>query len=105
MALEKIGIMGSLILLFLGSAIFIPLIQGGFSSVDTTVSTDKYGDDIIQEGADLSLNPLSFAGVFINVFKLAWVGVAGLPFWLDLMYTFASVMLILVLATYIPTID
>lgn len=108
MALNDIGILGIIIFFFLGSAVFIPIVQDSFTGVNKQHNTDQYTSNIISAGQELSespsLSPLTFLGVFLNVFKLAFIGVSGIPFWLDLIYSFLSIMFILILAKFIPQI-
>lgn len=108
MALNDIGILGFIIFFFLASATFIPLIQADYTGSTTSIDTDGYTDDIISEASILSespsLSPFSIIGVFTNVFKLAFIGLSGLPFWLDLFYTFLSIMMVLLMIKFIPQV-
>lgn len=108
MALNDLGILGTLIIFLLASATFIPIIQGAFEQEGSVVVSDQYTDSIITEAHSLSgienFTPFAVVNIFINVLKLAFIGVSGLPFWLDLFYSFISVMLILVMIKYIPQV-
>lgn len=108
MALNNMGILGALIFFLLASATFIPIIQATFESSGDAVVVDQYTGAIIEEAHGLSgiqnFTPFAIVDIFINVLKLAFIGVSGLPFWMDLFYSFISVMFIMVMLNYIPQV-
>jgi len=111
MALNDVAILGSITIILLASAFFLPMIQEAFNIEETTTfDSESYTEGVQESAQEISKNsvsaftPITIIKMFFSMFKLVAIGFAGIPFWLDFIYTFMGFMWILLAVKWFPTI-
>lgn len=100
-----------IISIFVITATFLPFITGAFDDESSTYQVQNYQSNVVDEGHELSNENFSvidglalFGDIFVNVFKLAFFGVSGLPWFIDVFFTLMAIAFVILLITFIPTV-
>jgi hypothetical protein len=97
-----IAIFSFIVLVFVATSIFIPLIQAEVTTGTPQTTTNEDGETLLYDAQ--SRNSLTMVGVVINIFQLGFWDVdndLGLPFWLDAMFSILLILAVVIMVNWI----